>query len=80
MKSTVSNKGQVTIPKALRTRLGIREGQELEFEERDGRLVVSKVAPEGDPTLALYGILGPRRSTDALIEELRGPADGLDAQ
>ena len=34
----------------------------------------------GDPTLAVYGILGPRATpTDELIEALRGPADGLDA-
>ncbi|MCA9515108.1 MAG: AbrB/MazE/SpoVT family DNA-binding domain-containing protein [Myxococcales bacterium] len=80
MKATLSAKGQVTIPKSLRTRLGLREGQVLEFVERDGALVVTKATPAGDPTLAVYGILGPRAApTDELIEALRGPADGLDA-
>src|SRR5205823_13428010 len=45
MKSTVSEKGQVTIPKALRDRLGIRAGAVLDFEEEDGRLVAKKVNP-----------------------------------
>ncbi|MBL8932738.1 MAG: AbrB/MazE/SpoVT family DNA-binding domain-containing protein, partial [Kineosporiaceae bacterium] len=45
MKVTVSEKGQVTIPKQLRDRLGIEPGQQLEFSEEDGRLVARKVRP-----------------------------------
>jgi len=74
MKSVVSERGQVTIPKRLRDRLGIRPGQVLEFEAEDGRLVARKT-DTGDPVEAIYGILGLGRSTDELIEELRGPAD-----
>ena len=33
MKAVVSEKGQVTIPKTLRDRLGIRPGQVLDFAE-----------------------------------------------
>lgn len=74
MKSVVSERGQVTIPKRLRDRLGIRPGQVLDFEAEDGRLVARK-ADTGDPVEAVYGILGLAGSTDALIEEMRGPAD-----
>ncbi len=74
MKSVVSERGQVTIPKRLRDRLGIRPGQVLEFEAEDGRLVARKT-DTGDPVEAIYGILGLGGSTDELIEELRGPAD-----
>lgn len=35
MKTTVSKKGQITIPKASRDRLGIRPGQELAVEVAD---------------------------------------------
>ena len=42
MTSIVSEKGQVTIPKKLRTDLGLEAGTVLEFEERDGRMLVSK--------------------------------------
>ncbi|MEZ5120475.1 MAG: AbrB/MazE/SpoVT family DNA-binding domain-containing protein [Solirubrobacterales bacterium] len=39
MKSVVSEKGQVTIPKPLHDRLGIQPGTELDFDARDGRLI-----------------------------------------
>ncbi|MBV9729812.1 MAG: AbrB/MazE/SpoVT family DNA-binding domain-containing protein [Pseudonocardiales bacterium] len=38
----VSEKGQVTIPKQLRDRLGIQPGEVLEFEEDGGRLIAVK--------------------------------------
>lgn len=42
MKSIVSEKGQVTIPKACRDRLGLRPGTVLEFDAVEGRLVGTK--------------------------------------
>lgn len=42
MNSIVSENGQVTIPKKLRTDLGLEAGTLLEFEERDGKMFVSK--------------------------------------
>ena len=74
MKATVSEKGQVTIPKKLRDRLGIRPGVVLEFREERGRLVASK-ARVASPTDRVYGILKLRRPTDALIRSLRGKAN-----
>ena len=46
MKAVVSEKGQVTIPKACRDRLGLRAGSVLDFEARDGALVAVKRQPE----------------------------------
>jgi antitoxin PrlF len=74
MKATVSEKGQVTIPKPLRDRLGIRRGQVLEFRAERGQLIASKAAPE-DAVEAVFGILKLGASTDDLIDELRGPAE-----
>jgi antitoxin PrlF len=76
MNSVVSEKGQVTIPKALRDRLGIRAGQVLDFEEEDGRLVAKKVNPV-DPVASVWGILRSGESSDEMIRELRGDVDGL---
>ncbi len=76
MKATVSEKGQVTIPKALRERLGIRPGQVLEFTDDHGRLLAVKAA-ERDPVDAVYGILKLGRPTDELIEEMRGEVDAI---
>lgn len=42
MKAIVSEKGQVTIPKACRDRLGLKTGTVMEFEARDGKLVGTK--------------------------------------
>jgi AbrB family looped-hinge helix DNA binding protein len=48
MKSVVSEKGQVTIPKAVRDRLGLRPGTVVHFVAEEGRLVGTKQSDE-DP-------------------------------
>lgn len=74
MRSTISEKGQVTVPKVLRDRLGIRAGDRLEFTEEHGQLVVRK-ATERDPVEAVYGILTLDQSTDDTLRALRGEPD-----
>lgn len=74
MKAVVSEKGQVTIPKQLRDRLGIRPGEVLEFDEEGGRLVAIKQQRRA-PLDSVYGILRVDSTTDELITELRGPTD-----
>lgn len=72
MKTTVSNKGQITIPKEFRDRLDIRAGTVLDFVEENGRLVVTKIQAE-DFVAAVSGLLeGPTVETDQFIEQLRG--------
>lgn len=72
MKTTVSEKGQVTIPKKLRDRLGIRPGAVLEFVEDNGRLVATKAEAE-DVVAAVSGLLTNREvTTDQFIESIRG--------
>jgi antitoxin PrlF len=74
MKARISEKGQVTIPKKLRDQLGIRVGDELDFEAEGGRLVAMKLV-EQDPLDAVWGTLELPMSVDAWIDELRGPAE-----
>jgi len=71
MKATVSEKGQVTIPKPLRKRLGIRPGVVLEFEAEDGRLVARK-ASERNPVDEVWGTLDLGEPVDEFIERIRG--------
>jgi antitoxin PrlF len=71
MKSVISEKGQVTIPKPLRDRLGLSPGQVLDFQESNGRLVAAKRSPQ-DPVLGAYGILRLGQRTDDAIRQLRG--------
>ncbi|MBX3168778.1 MAG: AbrB/MazE/SpoVT family DNA-binding domain-containing protein [Candidatus Eremiobacteraeota bacterium] len=70
MKAVVSEKGQVTIPKALRQRLAIQPGQILEFVEENGRLVATK-AVASSPFQSLYGILPLDQSVDEVVGEMR---------
>ena len=44
MRSAVSEKGQVTIPKALREKLGIRPGTVLTFSTHQGELIARKIS------------------------------------
>jgi antitoxin PrlF len=76
MQTKISDKGQVTIPKRLRERLGIRPGDRLEFSEQDGRLVAIKVS-ERDSVAAVYGILELKETTDELLSALRGDVDAV---
>jgi AbrB family looped-hinge helix DNA binding protein len=73
MKSIVGEKGQVTIPKRLRDRLGLQPGTAIDFEESDGRLVGRKLLPQHHLD-ELLGIMTLPVPTDEFIEELRGPA------
>lgn len=48
MATTVTAKGQVTIPKAVRDMLGIQPGSAVTFDMvEDGRVVLNRVMPRG---------------------------------
>ena len=53
IRATVSTKGQVTLPAALRAKLGIQAGSLVQFELRGQELVIT---PEL-PVSAYYGML-----------------------
>ena len=72
MKAVVAERGQVTIPKPLRDKLGIRPGTELEFAAKNGTLVARKA--ETDPVSRVFGCLGGPVNTDKFIRALRGNA------
>ena len=71
MKAIVSEKGQVTIPKPLRSRLGIKPGSVLDFEAEGGRLVARKAAVV-DPVDAAWGILKLAEPVDDFLDRTRG--------
>jgi len=71
MRSIVADRGQVTIPKALREKLGIKPRSVLEFTEENGRLVAVRV-DDHDAVEIVRGCLQLEKSTDDLMRELRG--------
>ena len=71
MKAKVAERGQVTIPKALRERLGIVPGTVLDFIEEQGRLIAQKTEAV-DAVDQVFGRLGRGRNTDDILQEIRG--------
>jgi len=73
----VTSKGQVTIPKEVREKLGVHAGEDIGFEEREGLFVVSKVVTTSpfDKWVGKLKHLKGRRSDD-LIKEARGHDNG----
>jgi AbrB family looped-hinge helix DNA binding protein len=73
--ATISEKGQVTIPKKIRDALGIGTGDRLEFEIRGDTIRIKK-NPDLDRLASVYGSLKLPAPVDELIDEMRGgPAD-----
>ena len=83
----VSSKGQVTIPKAVREKLGLRPGDKVDFYEKNGWFYLRKDVPESlpengtpaggeqpeNPFLKWSGVLGKSDKTpDEIVEEMRG--------
>jgi antitoxin PrlF len=71
--SRMTAKGQITIPKALRERLGLRPGDEVEFIELEGGLRVQK-RMAASPFTRYRGYLRHLKGQDAdtLLQAMRG--------
>ena len=69
----VTSKGQVTIPKEVRDKLGVRPGENVGFEEKDELLVIRKVVTHSpfDKWMGKLKHLKGQRSDD-LVREARG--------
>jgi AbrB family looped-hinge helix DNA binding protein len=74
---SVTSKGQVTVPKEIRERLGLKTGDRLEFVVEKGRTIVRKQAnpAETNPFDKYVGFLGPfpggERAWKAWLRDLR---------
>jgi antitoxin PrlF len=75
MSTTVTSKGQVTIPKRVRDLLGIEPGSMIDFERApDGRVVLIKVEKKARPNrfARLRGHAGKGLSTGEIMAMTRG--------
>lgn len=73
MKSTISSKGQITVPIEIREALGLRAGTPVVFEHRPEGALLRKATPGGHPVDRAYGTLSLGSSVDGLLDEMRGP-------
>lgn len=55
--STISSKGQVTVPIEVRHRLGLKQGDRVEFAFEDGKTVLRPVRPAENPFTRYIGAL-----------------------
>ena len=75
MATTVTRKGQVTIPKRVRDLLGIGPGSLIDYERGpDGRIALIKVEKRSRPTrfARFRGHAGKGLSTDQIMAMTRG--------
>ena len=68
----ISERGQITIPKALRERFGMNPNVEVEITPTEEGLLIRKQPGAEHPVDRVYGILGGRGNTDDYIEGIRG--------
>jgi AbrB family looped-hinge helix DNA binding protein len=72
--STITSKGQITLPKVIRDRLGVRPGDRVVFRERaDGEIVVEAATVD---LRTLRGRLRPTRTGVTVEDMKRAARDG----
>jgi antitoxin PrlF len=81
MSTTVTTKGQVTIPKAIRERLGLKPGSAVEFDiGDDGRVVMLRAGRRTKAIRSRFnsirGVLKSDMTTEEIMALMRGdPAE-----
>lgn len=76
--STLTSKGQVTIPKAIRERLGLSEGDTLEFSVDNKGRIVARPSPREKGLCGVLRDFAPRRAVtvDEMNAAIRHRAGG----
>jgi antitoxin PrlF len=72
--STISSKGQITVPLEIRRRLGLKEGDRVEFVAEGERTIMRPARPAENPFEKYAGALPAFRSEaeiDTLVRSLR---------
>jgi len=82
LQSTLTSKGQVTVPVEIRRKLGLRQGDRVEFAEKDEDTVIRRAPDLKNPFEAykgaLNGLKGNRRAIRRWVADLRD--DGENAR
>jgi antitoxin PrlF len=76
--STISSKGQITIPLEIRLRLGLKEGDRVEFIIDNDRTILRPAQAPEDPFEKYRGILpafSSKEEINAWVRSLRDEED-----
>ncbi|MDO9075155.1 MAG: AbrB/MazE/SpoVT family DNA-binding domain-containing protein [Rubrivivax sp.] len=76
MEATVAERGQITLPKAVRDALGLTKGTQLKVELDGSRIILRKNVDDAISRLRGRFKLPPGVTTDDIMRELRGRAPG----
>ena len=77
MEATVAERGQITLPKAVRDALGLTKGSKLKVELIEGRIVLRKDVNDALSRLrGSYKLAEGFKTTDDAMRALRGRAPG----
>jgi AbrB family looped-hinge helix DNA binding protein len=69
----ISERGQITIPKALRDRFGFTKDVEVELVATKEGVLIQKRSRSKHPVDQIMGVLNrPSDDTDSYLEEVRG--------
>ena len=72
LEATVAERGQITLPKAVRDALGLVKGTQLRVELDGGRIILRKNVDDAVSRARGRFKLPEGRSTDDVMRELRG--------
>lgn len=70
--SKLTSKGQITIPRKVREKLGISTGDKIQFKEKKGIFTIKKSVKESPFDKWVGYLKGKGDNTDGIIEEIRG--------
>ena len=76
MQATVGERGQVTLPKAVRDALGLIKGTQLTVELDGGRIILRKNVDDAISRARGRFKLPPGVTADDVMREVRGRAPG----
>jgi antitoxin PrlF len=76
MEATVAERGQITLPKAVRDALGLTKGTLLKVELDGGRIILRKNVDDAISRARGKFKLPSGTTTDDIMRELRGRAPG----
>ena len=76
MEATVAERGQITLPKAVRDALGLTKGSQLTVELDGSRIILRKNVDDAISRARGRFKLPPGVTTDDIMRELRGRAPG----
>jgi len=77
MEATVAERGQITLPKAVRDALGLTKGTVLKVELDGGRIILRKNVTEAlRKARGAFKLVDGLEHSDDALRELRGRAPG----